>query len=626
MVSRSHNITAMMNKYHHRSHWFLVLALLFLTACGGKTNTIAIDPDLNVAQEYLERAKNAKGAERVRWLLSAAEALYEGQRPEKALSILQQINQNELTPIANDWYLSLLGRGLSSAERYDDAITQFRAVTDISRLNVSRQINYHDYFANTLDKQERHFEAAKQRISHLALVTDDLEVEAVKELLWQHLLAIPNPAIYQTSLNSRLVEGWLDLAIIAQTYPDQPEDLIRALEIWTSRYQTIIPDSHLPLDLSRALAVEIYQPSRLAVLLPLTGQLASSSEQIRRGIMAAHFASESDIELLFLDTNNTDIQALYQQAIDLNSQFVLGPLRQSEVTQLAESEYLSIPILAINRLSVDDIQLPENFYQFGLPIEDEVNLIANHILNKGEERGLLLLPDNSNGDRALREFESVFNLQDADIQRVVRYQQGEDYAKPVQEMLGVDQSIQRHRRLEQLTGVSMEFQARRRQDIDFIFFIADPATGRRIKPFIDFYYAHDVAKYATSRIYRGVQDEVLDNDLNNVQFPTIPFLVTESQINSDLRNALNSQWQDSKEGIAASLFALGYDSYQIIPELSKLRYFPNYRLKGMSGQLSVNEQGHVLRELPWARFTNGKAEITALEGPDVAPYQDTSSP
>ena len=414
--------------------------------------------------------------------------------------------------------------------------------------------------------------------------------------------------------------------MIAQTYPDQPEDLIRALEIWTSRYQTVIPENYLPLDLSRALAVEIYQPSRLAVLLPLTGQLANSSEQIRRGIMAAHFASESNVELLFLDSNNADIQALYQQAIDLNSQFILGPLRQSEVSRLAESEFLPIPVLAINRLSDEVISVPDNFYQFGLPIEDEVNLIANHILNKGEERGLLLLPDNTNGDRALSEFESVFNLQDADIQRVVRYQQGDDYAKPVQEMLGIDQSIQRHQRLEQLTGTSMEFQARRRQDIDFIFFIADPATGRRIKPFIDFYYAHDVAKYSTSRIYRGVEDEVQNSDLNEVQFPTIPFLVTENQINSDLNNALSSQWQDSKEGIAASLFALGYDSYRIIPELSKLRYFPNYRQNGMSGRLSVNEQGHVLRELPWAKFTNGKVEITALEGPDVAPYQDTSSP
>lgn len=616
----------MLNKYHHIKHWFLIFALLILSGCGEKKTNINIDPDLNVAQEYLERAKNAKGNERIQWLLSATEALFEGQRPEKAFSVLQQVNQNELTSVTKDWYLSLLGRGLYSAERYEEAITQFLAVTDITQLNTGRQINHHDYFANTLDNQGRYFEAAKQRMSQLSLVNDELEVEAVKELLWQHLLAIPNPSIYQTSLNSRLVEGWLDLAIIAQTYPEQPEDLIRALEIWTSRYQTIIPENHLPLDLSRALSVEIYQPTRLAILLPLTGQLASSSEQIRRGIMAAHFASESNVELLFLDTNTADIQTRYQQAVDLNSQFVLGPLRQSEVTRLAESEFLPIPVLAINRVSDENVAVPEKFYQFGLPIEDEINLIANHILDKGEERGLLLLPDNSNGDRALEEFESVFNLQDADIQRVVRYREGGDYAKPVQEMLGIDQSIQRHSRLEQLTGVSMEFQARRRQDIDFIFFIADPATARRIKPFIDFYYAHDVAKYSTSRIYRGVEDEVQNNDLNNVQFPTIPFLVSDNQINSDLDNALDNQWQDSKQGIAASLFALGYDSYQIIPELSKLRYFPNYRQTGMSGKLLVNEQGHVLRELPWAKFTSGKVEITALEGPNVAPYQETSSP
>ncbi len=619
-------MVGILQKHSRNYYWLVCLLLLALAGCSGKSNSINIDPDLNVAQEYLEKAKNAKGLERSQWLMSAAEVLFESQRPEKALSILQQINKNELTSDYRDWYLSLLGRGLYEAQRFEESIEQFRAVSDISRLNNRRQANFHDYFATALDNSGRAFEAAKQRIAQLALSNDVLEIDAIKELLWQHLLAIPNPSLYQTSLNSAVLEGWLDLAIIANTYQDQPEDLIRALEIWTSRYSTVIPESHLPLDLSRALSVEVYEPTRLAILLPLTGQLAESSEQIRRGIMAAHFAAESDVELIFLDTNSADVLTRYEEAIALNSQFVLGPLRQSAVTELAASEYLPIPVLAINRLADSNQMDLENFYQFGLPIEDEVNLIANHILSKGQEKGLLLLPSTSNGDRALNEFTSVFNLQDAKIQKVVRYQEGDDYSKPVQELLGVDQSTQRHQRLEQLTGVSMEFQARRRQDIDFIFFMADPATARRIKPFIDFHYAHDIDKYATSRIYRGVNDEVLDRDLNDVHFPTIPFLLPDNGINADSSNALNTNWRDSREGISASLFALGYDSYNIIPELSKLKHFPNYRQAGLSGQLNVNEQGHVLRSLPWVKFTSGLIEITHQEGPDVAKYQETTSP
>lgn len=604
-----------------------ITALYLMTGCGGpSTPTTNIDSDINAAQEYLERAQNAKGAERSDWLMRAVEALFEGGRPEKALSILQQIDIDSLNPDQRDWYHSLLGQGLFKAERLEESITQFRWVLDITQLNVNRQIAYYDFFANVLSKSERFFEAAKQRISQLSLISDEFEQEAIKELLWQELLAIPNPALYQTTLNSREVEGWLNLAIIANNFAEQPEEMIRALEVWTSRYRTIIPANLIPLDLSQAMSVQVYQPNRIAVLLPLTGNLASSAEHIRRGLMAAHYSEPNNTELVFLDTNNASVLERYQEAIDLESQFVIGPLQQSKVKELAQSEYLPIPVLAINRLQDHSDPLPDNFYQFGLPIEDEVNLIANHILSKGEERGLLLLPETSTGDRAQNAFENAFTLNDADLQQIVRYQQDGDYSKPVQQMLGIDQSLQRHRRLQQLTGVEMEFQARRRQDIDFIFFIANPATGRRIKPFIDFYYAHDVSVYTSSSIFRGIEDEVLDNDLNNIQFPTLPFLVPNSETTASLKREIEDNWQDSKQGLPANLFALGYDSYQIIPELSKLRFFPNYRLSGLTGNLTVTEQGQVLRDLPWAKFVQGKIEVTDTEGPDVALIQETSSP
>ena len=238
----------------------------------------------------------------------------------------------------------------------------------------------------------------------------------------------------------------------------------------------------------------------------------------------------------------------------------------------------------------------------------------------------MLLPENTLGDRALSAFDTVFTLQDAQIQKVMRYSNNSDYSQPVEALLGVEQSEQRHRRLEQLTGISMEFQARRRQDIDFIFFIADPATGRRIKPFIDFYYAHDITKYASSRIYNGTVDEVQDRDLNDVNFPIIPFMLEDQTNSDDLESALRAQWNDSRQGISATLFALGYDSYEIVPELSKLKYFPNYRQQGLSGRLSVNEYGHVIRELPWVKFNQGKIQVTQLKGPNVSQFQEPTSP
>ena len=599
-------------------HWIVLSSLLLISACTGTRSSSGINnSELNVAQEYLQRAKSSDGLERDRWLLKASEALLASGRAGKALPILQQINPNQLDILHKDWYHSLVGQGLTLADKHTQAIMQFSRVSNPGSLESNQQLDFYSRFADSLSEVGRHFESAKQRMSELALVTDVLDQEAVKEILWQSLLAIPNPALYQTSLNSRDLEGWLDLAIIAKTYENNPEMLIRALEIWKGRYQLDFPDHYLPLDMTRALSVQSYDPDKLAILLPLTGSFASSAEHIKRGIMAAHYDNQNDTELVFYDTGNSSAIEQYQNAVDAGSHFVLGPLQQTEVESLRQSEALTIPVLAINRLISDELTEHENFYQFGLPIEDEVRLAAEKILNDGHEQGVLFLPEGSLGDRALIAFREIFEQNDASIQAIGRYKTGDDYAKPVQTLLGIDKSFQRHSRLQQLTGVSMEFQGRRRQDIDFVFFIADPVAGRRIKPYIDYYYAHDIDVYATSSIYKGIENPVLDNDLNRIHFPNIPFLQTDNPESKMIRTSLTSYWSDSNEGIAARLFALGYDSYQLIPELSKLKHFPNYHLTGMTGSLSVNETGQVVRSIPWARFVKGVPLVMEDKTSDV---------
>jgi outer membrane PBP1 activator LpoA protein len=596
--------------------------LFVISACTGNTNQRSqANSELDVAQEYLQKARNAKGAERNTWLFNATEVLLDSRRTDKALGILQQINVAGLSEVQKQRYYALSGQSLLLAERYEQAIQQFIRISNLEALSAYQQENYYRSFADTLMAVGRTFESAKQRLAQLKLIRDELEQEAVKEQLWMTLQSIPNPSIYQTSLNSRELEGWLDLAVIARTYEDDPEMMIRALEVWQGRYRNDIPANFMPLELSQAMSVQTYQPERLAVLLPMTGTFANSAEHLRRGIMAAHYTDNSTTELLFFDTATATAVERYQEAVDAGAQFVIGPLQQSELELLLSSEFLPVPILATNRVREPREGLPETVFQFGLPIEDEVKQAAEHILEKGFKRGLLLLPEGQLGDRAEAAFMDVFEQQEGIVQNVLRYQDGQDYAKPVEALLGIDQSFQRHTRLQQLAGVTMEFQARRRQDIDFIFIIADPVAGRRIKPFIDYYYAHDVPIFANSGIYLGKEDPTLDNDLNNINFPTIPFLDKQQSSFQAIRNELSSYWPESNEGIAARLFALGYDSYELIPELSKLRNFPNYSRQGLTGTLTVDNNGLVQRQLPWSRFEQGLPVTIEDNGMDASQSQ-----
>ena len=587
----------------------LALALL-LTACPNTSSLRDADSRMNTAQAYLQKAKNAKQPTRNKWLLFAAEELLKEDRADKGLAVLKSISKPHLQEQQNNLYYSLLGQGLYRAEKDEQSIQQFLKVVSTEYLSLAQQQIFFDNYASALTRLKRHFESATQRMQHLQLTEDPLEREAVKEILWQSLMQISNPSIYQNSLNSSLVSGWLDLAIIAREYDKQPEKLIRSLEVWKGRYSTHPANTDLPLDMARAMSVQLYTPQKIAILLPSTGALAGSAEHIRRGILAAHYEYQNaeSLELVFYDTGKDAINNLYQKAIDEGANFVIGPLQRSSVETLLESESFPVPVLSINRLTQDLEFPPENFYQFGLPVEDEATQVAERVAQEGFSNGLLLIPEGSQGERAIDAFSAAFEAQGGTIQKIVRYRGEQDYSKSVQSLVGVDKSMQRHSRLQQIAGVSLEFQARRRKDVDFVFFIADPTAGRRLKPFIDYYYAHDLALYSSSSVYQGVKESVLDTDLNKVKFPDIPLLLSDAQeIQVNKRKLLNV-WPDSSTGIAARLFALGYDSYHIVPDLSKLRHFPNYQIAGYSGNLSVNEQGHVLRKLPWAQFSKGIAK------------------
>jgi len=173
-------------------------------------------------------------------------------------------------------------------------------------------------------------------------------------------------------------------------------------------------------------------------------------------------------------------------------------------------------------------------------------------------------------------------------------------------MLGVDKSLERYTSLQQVLGVTIEHEARRRQDTDMVFFKASVKQARRIKPFIDFYYAHDLPLYSTSSIYAGKEDPLLDKDLDNVQFCDIPWLLSRDDDVTVKKNQIARLLPTATHSSSARLFALGYDLYTLIPDLNKLRNFPQFYKEGLSGLLTVDQLGHVQRRLTWAKFVNGQ--------------------
>lgn len=587
----------------------IIVTLLLLSGCGTTSSLNNASNSSDQAQYYLDKAKQTEGSQRFDWLLLATESLLVNKRTDKALAVLGTIKKNELSVKSKQLYYLLMAQSFTMASRTEQAFEQFREIREPELLKTYQQISYHSGYADILSQLLLHYESALQRISLSEILSDRLEIEENRELLWLSLMQVANLNIYRNSLNGILVSGWLELANLAKVYADQPDVLITKLELWRSMFNQHPANLQMPIDMARAEAARSYQPKVIALLLPESGNLANSAKTIRDGFLAAIYdipLSNRPVIQFFDSSADVDIQVLYQQAVDQGANFVIGPLKRESVKKLSMMEYFPVPVMTINRLSEERL-LSDNFYQFGLPVEDEARQVAIKAWNDGLSRALVLVPTGTVGERTSTAFISQFEQLGGEIQQVVSYTAGNDYSRAVQELLGVDKSIERFKTLQQISGIDLEHEARRRKDTDFLFFKANVNQARRIKPFIDFYYAHDLPLYSTSSVYSGKEEPILDRDLDNVLFCDIPWLLSEEYALVETKNKLSNIWPNSTKSGAARLFALGYDLFTLIPDLNRLRNFPQYHKQGLSGLLTVDQLGHIQRNLSWAKFIDGRA-------------------
>jgi len=183
-------------------------------------------------------------------------------------------------------------------------------------------------------------------------------------------------------------------------------------------------------------------------------------------------------------------------------------------------------------------------------------------------------------------------------------------------MLNLNSSEGRKSALSVLLDTKIKFRPRRRQDLDIVFLVSRPVTGRLIKPQINFYQAHDIPVYSTSHIYSGTRDIVNDTDLNQVTFGDMPWLLLDDKRSQMLRASVASQTQ--ARGSLERLFALGMDAYLLSRVIPYLEGKPSLLLRGVSGErLSLDKNGHIRRQLTWARFEEGvPGVLDYMEGTD----------
>lgn len=435
------------------------------------------------------------------------------------------------------------------------------------------------------------------------------DAEDNQRLIWSILMLadIGQLQLIQQSDLPTSLSGWVELAIIVKKNGPY-SDIQQAVNNW--RIENFShPASAIVLESIISDSGTLVKPNRIAFLLPLTSSYGTAASAIRDGFesMNNDQAASSRYQVRFYDYGGDANAATlyYNQAINDGADIIIGPLGRQSIDSLISSTEISVPTVLLSPPGNDQNTTQQFLYQFSLSQELEAQQTAERAWLDGHRRGVILYPQTSIGQRMTSAFTNRFSELGGEVVSSESFSADEtDYSQTVRHLLGVDSSEQRIAEMKNLLGAKITTEARRRQDIDFIFLAAANRNARLIKPVLDFFYAFNLPIYSTSRIFSGKLDPVNDADLERIRFPDMPWMIATNIELESLRTFLQGPWPN-RETSYNRLYGLGMDTFSILPRLQRMRDNPQLYYQGLSGNLSIDENGIINRQMLWARFQKG---------------------
>lgn len=554
------------------------------------------------SRAYLDLALAASGEQRQRYMIFAAGELYLANDLEGAQRVLQQAGD----PIA-DANLAVWAEVEAeirlALNQPEAALEALNLVSSTDRQSAASRILL--LRSEALFQLNRPEGAVATLLMREAVLDSRAAVADNQRLIWSGLqltgAAIPpNPSARN---GDPVLTGWLQLGHIAYRDRGSMNDMYAALERWRAANPQH-PASRTLLDevLANLDALSSY-PRQVAVLLPLSGRQKAVGEAIRDGLFAAHFElgdSGQRPDIRVYDTAGEDAAAVYQRALLDGAAFVVGPLLKNEVVAVAPLTG-EVTTLALNTAPAGTLAGPALF-QFALSPEDEARAVAARATADGLTNGVALVEDSEWGRRVVAAFEEELAARNGRLLAASAYPAAAtDFAFDIKDVLLLDESYARRDRLAANLGKQLEFEPRRRQDVDFIFLASKGPTARLIKPQLRFHYAGELPTYATSVVYQPGSSD--NSDLNGIFFPDIPWLLEPTQNVADHQSALLRHWGPGSARLAR-FYAMGYDSYHLTAMLHG-RSGGSLDMRGMTGTLTLDADGVIHRELKWARMERG---------------------
>ncbi|HAW94569.1 MAG: penicillin-binding protein activator [Rheinheimera sp.] len=558
------------------------------------------------AADLYQKARDYQGEARQIHLLRAARAALIQQQYPLALAITHTLANSEYSVVRQRNIVLLLQAYLANNELERASVLLDQ--TPLDALPTADLSEYLWHGAQFYAKQQRSLAASRWLLQLDQQQQSTTNYPELWNLLWQQLTALSpaNLATLRTNATNRQ-QAWLNLAELSRQHIGQQDALQQALAAWHQRYPQMPGPDALPEALQQLLSLTPYQPSRIGVLLPLTGNFRAHAKALQYGLISAASAQQASTQLIFIDSQQSPEQItlrLKQQMVD----FVIGPLLRDQVDLISQQADWPWPTLFLN--SRDPAQPKrDNHFFYALSLEDEASQMAELFQQKNYQRPVVISARNNISQRMQQHFAGQWQAMGHPAPELYQFSAKAELETIINDLLETDISQNRIRSISSLVSskIKLEAEPHSRLDIDAIYLLADPIQTRLFKPYVDVsvnQIAPRLPVYASSRSFSASLDSNEQRDLNGLTFTEMPWMLGE-QSSVKLREQYQQLFTDQDE-ILQRLFAMGHDAYALIARLKQQQHLPALVFPGLTGQLSLDQNGSIVRRLSWASYRNNR--------------------
>ena len=527
-------------------------------------------------------------------IASTAAALYAdlttGDDAVREASALALIERGLLMDLRADERFEVYAVVLAIAVARGDDEDRIQPLLDaISPVTDTQRHRLHTIQADYAAARGEHFDA----FLHL-VHADSLGDDERNERIWAHLLAIPDRLISTPTsadpLFDRTARAWWELAerYARATSPREQH------RIWTSWRE--LNAGHQAVRAVLDIRQDTDRSRRIALLLPLAGEMISAGEAIRNGFVAAQIeGGQSEDEIMLFDTSD-GIEAAIDAAVEAEIDLIVGPLLKENVSAIA-ARGLSVPVVALNQID----ESHDNIIQLALASEDDARVIERAVRERGYERVVLIAIPQAWSQRAFLALQEALG---ETVVETVTIDSSRNVTELTAGLFDIDEGQVRHSVIARLVGEDVEYTAIRRQDVDAVIALVGSIRLVGLLPALSFHAATDLPLLLPSNVLRSTPNSRAVESMQ-VAVPTWELFPNRLERESIRRVASTIQ---------SPLVALGIDAYRVAKRIEAFR--GQEPIIGSTGVLRFVD-GAVKRDLHWAEFERGRLRHRPIQSSSV---------